>query len=307
MNCEAVKELLWAYLEKETTAEEAEKIEKHLAECADCREELEAQKAIMESLASLPEAELPEGYHTELMQKLQAEAAPNVVPFPVKKKKQPMYKQWGMIAAAVLVVVAAGGMNGMLEMRESQNAVTEEMKTKQAAVPEIASDNGMIVYDTIEDVTEDYLGDMDASEITVYSSRKMNAPASGAATVTAKEETTAAYDPSAVVTEASAMDTMEEEMQFSVARIEEGTPMDIVTLSVSDTAAAVAELQKAIAEAGGYEEAAEEGSIFAVIPVEHYGDFVKAAETVGALEWNQKGKLEEGAAYRTMEILLKRN
>ena len=73
MNCETVKEMLWAYLEKETTAEEAEKIEKHLAECADCREEMETQKAIMESLASLPEAELPEGYHTELMQKLQTD------------------------------------------------------------------------------------------------------------------------------------------------------------------------------------------------------------------------------------------
>ena len=110
------------------TAAEAVKIEEHLKNCAVCREELEFQQEMLEMLKGLPDAELPEGYHAELMQKLQAEAAPNVVPFPVKKKKQPVYKQWGMIAAAVLVVAAAGGMNGMLEMRESQNAAVQQMQ-----------------------------------------------------------------------------------------------------------------------------------------------------------------------------------
>ena len=38
MNCETVKEMLWAYLEKEITAEEAVKIEEHLKNCAACRE-----------------------------------------------------------------------------------------------------------------------------------------------------------------------------------------------------------------------------------------------------------------------------
>ena len=50
MNCEAVRALLWAYLEKETTAEETVKIEEHLKACADCREELELQKKMMETL-----------------------------------------------------------------------------------------------------------------------------------------------------------------------------------------------------------------------------------------------------------------
>ena len=81
MNCEAVREMLWAYLEKETTADEAVKIEEHLKTCADCRKELELQKEMMETLAGLPDVDLPEGYHAELMQKLQAEAAPNVVPY----------------------------------------------------------------------------------------------------------------------------------------------------------------------------------------------------------------------------------
>ena len=70
MNCEAVKEMLWAYLEKETTAEETVKIEEHLKNCADCRKEWELQKEIMDSLQNIPDEALPEGYHIELMQKL---------------------------------------------------------------------------------------------------------------------------------------------------------------------------------------------------------------------------------------------
>ena len=105
MNCEKVKELLWAYLENKTTAEETAEIETHLEGCVACREELAQQKEIKNALASLPDEELPEGYHTELMQKLQAER--KIVPFPAKKKHG--WKQMSMIAAAVLVVVVAGG------------------------------------------------------------------------------------------------------------------------------------------------------------------------------------------------------
>ena len=65
MNCDKVKELLWAYLENKTTAEETAEIETHLEGCAACREELAQQKEIKNALASLPDEELPEGYHTE--------------------------------------------------------------------------------------------------------------------------------------------------------------------------------------------------------------------------------------------------
>ena len=77
--------------------------------------------------------------------------------------------------------------------------------------------------------------------------------------------------------------------------------------NADETAVAMAELQKAVAEAGGYEEPAEEGSLFAVIPVENYEGFVKAIEKIGTLTWTQKGKLEPGAAFNTVEIVLKNN
>ena len=301
MNCETVREMLWAYLEKETTADEAVKIEDHLKTCADCRKELEPQKEMMETLAGLPDVELPEGYHAELMQKLQAEAAPNVVPFPQKaaqkKKKQPMWKQWGMIAAAVLVVVAAGGMDGMLEMRESQNAAVQEMKAADTAEPMEASMDDIAVAaesDTAELKKDDG----------VVAYQKMNAPAAGAETQDKAKQQEAMYDAAAVPQMASAE---EEEQQFSVTRSAKMEATDKGTLLVADTAAAMAELQKAIAEAGGFEEEAEEGSVFAVIPVENYDGFVKAMESIGTLEWTLQSSVEEGAAYRTVEIKLNLN
>lgn len=301
MNCEAVRELLWAYLEKETTAEEAVKIEEHLKTCADCREELELQKEMMETLAGLPEAELPEGYHAELMQKLQAEAAPNVVPFPVKKKKQPLWKQWGMIAAAVLVVVAAGGMNGMLEMRESQTAAVAERKAADTAEPIAISEDGMLAAE-----------EPDAAESqtkTAVGKQKMNAPAAGAETADmAAQQKTEAYDTAEAAVPQMVSEVSEEEsVQFSVTRSAKPEVADKMTLLVTDAAAAMTEIQKAIAEAGGFEEATETDGIFAAIPVENYDGFVKAMEEIGTVEWAMQGTVEEGAMYHTIEIQPKNN
>ena len=294
MNCETVKEMLWAYLEKETTAEEAVKIEEHLKNCAVCREELELQKEIMDSLQNIPDEELPDGFHAELMQKLQVEAAPNVVPFPVKKKKAPVYKQWGMIAAAVMVVVAAGGMNGMLGMRDAQNAAVQEMqKADTVNVAEYAAEDM-----AVEEGSKDKV----LMKANTADQKKMAAPAAGplAASATA-EDTFVVYD--GEVTE-----TAEEAESFSMTRSVEVQMTDAVVLAVTDTMQAKTTLQDLILAAGGYEEiAAGEDCMIAVIPAEEFESFAEKMETIGSLEWTQKGSNETGAAWRTVEIQLYKN
>ena len=284
MNCEAVKEMLWAYLEKEITAEEAVKIEEHLKNCEACREELKFQQEMMETLSGLPDEELPEGYHTELMQKLQVEAAPNVVPFPVRKKKQPVWKQWGMVAAAVLVVVAAGGMNGMLEMRESQNAAVQEMQATDVAAPVEEDGETFAAYNDAAD-------DMSVSE----NSKK-------AKMVVTSDVSAEAYDSVAVYDEAEE----KEVIPFAIARVAEVQITDMAVLTSDDVAEARAGLQKAITIAEGYEElAAEENMVVAVIPVETFDSFVADMETIGILEWSMQGTVDENTAFRTIEIRLK--
>ena len=237
MNCEAVREMLWAYLEKELTAAEAVKIEEHLKNCADCREELKFQQEMMETLSGLPDEELPDGYHAELMQKLQVEAAPNVVSFPVKKKKQPVYKQWGMIAAAVMVVVAAGGMNGMLEMRESQNAAVQEMQAKDMAAPANAAGETMAVYDSVEDV--------DSPEPVYQNSKTMSK--------NVVSEDSVVYEGASVEESLSS--------PLAIVRTVEVKATDSATLTAENMDKVRLDLEKAISIAEGYEEVATEETV----------------------------------------------
>ena len=281
MNCEAVREMLWAYLEKETTAEEAVKIEEHLKNCADCREELKFQQEMMETLSGLPDEELPDGYHAELMQKLQVEAAPNVVSFPVKKKKQPVYKQWGMIAAAVMVVVAAGGMNGMLEMRESQNAAVQEMQAKDMAAPANAAGETMAVYDSVEDV--------DSPEPVYQNSKTMSK--------NVVSEDSVVYEGASVEESLSSL--------LAIVRTVEVKATDSATLTAENMDKVRLDLEKAISIAEGYEEVAtEEDLIIAVIPVETFASFVDEMENMGTLVWTMQAEPDENMAFRTIEIKL---
>lgn len=297
MNCEAVREMLWAYLEKETTAEETVKIEEHLKNCGDCREELKLQQEMMEMLSGLPEEELPEGFHAELMQKLSAEAKPNIVPFPQKKKKQPMFKQWSMIAAAVLVVVAAGGMNGMLEMRKTQNAAVSDLKTTEAADSvDAATEEEML--SVAEDMAEMPLGTQ---------AEKTDAPKMKAAPAAGAENTPVAaegLEEQASIPEAVSFDALTDDAGFTMMRSVNLETTDEAVLTVADLTAAMDALQEAIADAGGFEESAEAEVILASIPAENFESFVKTVTDIGSLEWTLQAAESNGVESRTVEIHL---
>ncbi len=313
MRCEDCRELLWAYLEQELNEEETAKIQQHLEACADCRAEAEAQKEIMESLRSLPEEELPEGYHQELMQKLNAEAAHNVVPFPVKKK-QPKWKQLSMIAAAALVVVAAGGINGMMEMRQSQNdAVRRIEETADTVAP-------FEMEEAIEESAMD-----EAAEQPVEMQKRISQTAdngkeaaSGAEKKSAEpNDYNAAQDEKkedvslesggadAALPKATSVAEDETAAPYSMIRSAAMAATDTAILQAADLETAKTMIRDSIEAAGGYEETASaENSIFAVIPVENFEEFGKALEGFGELQWTQKGKLAEGEAFRSVEIQL---
>lgn len=313
MRCEDCRELLWAYLEQELNEEETAKTQQHLEACADCRAEAEAQKEIMESLRSLPEEELPEGYHQELMQKLSAEAAPNVVPFPVKKK-QPKWKQLSMIAAAALVVVAAGGINGMMEMRQSQNdAVRQIEETADTVAP-------FEMEEAIEESAMD-----EAAEQPVEMQKRISQTADNGkeAASGAKKKSAEPNDSNAAKDEMKAdlsiesggadgampkvasMAEDETAAPYSMIRSAAMAATDTAILQAADLETAKTMIRDSIEAAGGYEETASaENSIFAVIPVENFEEFGKALEGFGELQWTQKGKFAEGEAFRSVEIQL---
>lgn len=295
MNCDKVKELLWAYLENKTTAEETAEIETHLEGCAACREELAQQKEIKNALASLPDEELPEDYHTELMQKLQAER--KVVPFPAKKKHG--WKQMSMIAAAVLVVVVAGGTRGMLEMRQNQNeeieqilfentaltADTGEEAAEQTAADSATENNAAEKSDTKEDFSE-----QETKKVKKPVSQKTEPKETTLKETTPKETAKsfrsegAATMPKAALYASEAENAMDSETLVSGTRAADSNAADSMTLQVAEKETALQAIRKSIEEAGGYEGSSADDVIQAVIPAANYADFLEQVGKLGEIQ-----------------------
>lgn len=321
MNCDKVKELLWAYLENKTTAEETAEIETHLEGCAACREELAQQKEIKNALASLPDEELPEDYHTELMQKLQAER--KVVPFPAKKKHG--WKQMSMIAAAVLVVVVAGGTRGMLEMRQNQNeeieqilfedtalmADTGEETAEQTAADSATENNAAEKSDTKEDFSEQETKKA-KKPVSQKTAPKETTPKEATPKEAAPKETTpketaksfwsdgAATMPKAALYASEAENAVDSETLVSGTRALDSNAADSMTLQVEKKETALQAIRKSIEEAGGYEESSADDVIQAVIPVANYADFLEQVGKLGEIQAFFQG--EEDGASRTISI-----
>ena len=321
MNCDKVKELLWTYLENKTTAEETAEIETHLEGCAACREELAQQKEIKNALASLPDEELPEGYHTELMQKLQAER--KVVPFPAKKKHG--WKQMSMIAAAVLVVVVAGGTRGMLEMRQNQNeeieqilfedtalmADTGEEAAEQTAADSATENNAAEKSDTKEDFSEQETKKA-KKPVSQKTAPKETTPKEATPKEATPKETTpketaksfrsegAGTMPKAALYASEAENAMDSETLVSGTRAADSNAADSMTLQVAEKETALQAIRKSIEEAGGYEESSADDVIQAVIPVANYADFLEQVGKLGEIQAFFQG--EEDGVSRTISI-----
>ena len=317
MNCEKVKELLWAYLENKTTAEETAEIETHLEGCVACREELAQQKEIKNALASLPDEELPEGYHTELMQKLQAER--KVVPFPAKKKHG--WKQMSMIAAAVLVVVVAGGTRGMLEMRQNQNeeieqilfentaltADTGEETAEQTAADSAKESNAAEKSDTKEDFSEQETKKV-KKPVSQKVAPKETTPKETTPKETTPKETTpketaksfrsegAATMPKAALYASEAENAMDSETLVSGTRAADSNAADSMTLQVAEKETALQAIRKSIEEAGGYEGSSADDVIQAVIPAANYADFLEQVGKLGEIQAFFQGEAD-GASH----------
>lgn len=321
MNCDKVKELLWAYLENKTTAEETAEIETHLEGCAACREELAQQKEIKNALASLPDEELPKDYHTELMQKLQTER--KVVPFPAKKKHG--WKQMSMIAAAVLVVVVAGGTRGMLEMRQNQNeeieqilfedtalmADTGEEAAEQTAADSVTENNAAEKSDTKEDFSEQETKKA-KKPVSQKTAPKETTPKEATPKEATPKEMTpketaksfwsdrAATMPKAALYASEAENAMDSETLVSDTRALDSNAADSMTLQVEKKETALQAIRKSIEDCGGYEESSADDVIQAVIPVANYADFLEQVGKLGEIQAFFQD--EEDGASRTISI-----
>ncbi len=144
MKCETIRNMMSSYIDKDLNDIEKAEIEKHLAECEECREEYESLLDIIAVCANLEEVELPQNFRTELHQKLVEE----------KKKRSffvgilgrnSMKVATGLVAAALVVAIGIGSssllFNKNMEMaQESGSAPAYTGAAEPAAAPPAASD-----------------------------------------------------------------------------------------------------------------------------------------------------------------------
>jgi anti-sigma factor RsiW len=114
MKCETIRNMISSYIDKDLNDIEKTALEKHLAECEQCREEYETMLDIIAVCGNLEEVELPQNFRTELHQKLEGE-----------KKKRNLFSNFlgkagtkmatGLVAAALVIAIGIGGSSLLLD------------------------------------------------------------------------------------------------------------------------------------------------------------------------------------------------
>ncbi len=134
MNCIEVQNLLSAYIDNECTKQEESLIKEHLDGCTACLEEYKLIESIINMTHHVDEVELPEGFHSDLMNKIHGK-------YEQPPKKRPFYTRiYGnsIVAAALLFSIVFGVMGtkmlvDMANQPKSSDSVefTEELSESE--------------------------------------------------------------------------------------------------------------------------------------------------------------------------------
>lgn len=138
MNCEQIHDLLNEYVDGELAAADREAVERHLADCAGCREELRALRQTAEMVRSLPHVRAPEGMVDAVKSRAARAAA---------IRKRAALARWvsvgGWVAAAatLLVVVKLASWTPELAAPDSKARPVRPTGKVAAPAPEARSDS----------------------------------------------------------------------------------------------------------------------------------------------------------------------
>lgn len=130
MTCNEFMELIEPYMEDKLTAVEREAFEAHMETCEACRITFQNTVIVIEELQEI-ETELPTGFHSDLMGKInELNDEKEGIPLTTMKKRKKVKPQWlayGSAAAIFLIFLVSGGME--LSPKEMQEAAMEPAAT----------------------------------------------------------------------------------------------------------------------------------------------------------------------------------
>ncbi len=133
-SCKKFRLMADEYLEGELTAAEMREFEAHIAECEECRKELEELRALKKAIRSAEE-EMPEGLHSRIMASIEAE------PKKKPRRKAAFFRGAAISAACVMLCLSAtlaitmipmwrSGTGGEGVPKDPDYAITEECNTE---------------------------------------------------------------------------------------------------------------------------------------------------------------------------------
>ncbi len=140
MKCEKALKMMSLYLDHELDPVSEKKLLAHIAKCKSCKKEMKELKQLLKGIAEVPLIDLPIGYHEELMGKIKNTMLDNVEVLPQKRKS--LWKNYGIIAAAFLLVIMAGGGIGKI-MGENQNRLYLNETKKEGVADEESTEIAM--------------------------------------------------------------------------------------------------------------------------------------------------------------------
>ena len=128
-DCKNIQNLIPLYLDNMLSDEENDMVRNHIASCDACKAEYELMASIMQTAASLPELNVPEGFHEKLMEKVKAEAES-------KQERRIYARSWRKVSgfAAAAAVIAVSVVSFMQLDRENNQTNPDVYLTKPAPV-----------------------------------------------------------------------------------------------------------------------------------------------------------------------------
>ena len=119
MDCRDAFCLMNMFIDGEISENEKIELLEHIEKCENCNKEFEELQETVKELRETPLEELPKNYHNELMQKLENEINPKVIPIRKNKKYKTVYKFIGFAAVFALFIVG-GTKAGLLNMKDGK-------------------------------------------------------------------------------------------------------------------------------------------------------------------------------------------
>lgn len=147
MKCETCYVWMSSYIDNELKGEELIAFEDHLNHCTSCQEELGILGEIVKDISALEERELPDGFHQNLMERIQLEgkiSQNNIIQVPKSRKK--WYSNWRMASGLAAAFIFSVLIFEILNMNSPKEALPESASIQvrtgniEEVMPKMASD-----------------------------------------------------------------------------------------------------------------------------------------------------------------------